>query len=120
MNKLLAQAIQFPWGNSGSQNVNYPSQFSGFIFQGKNQSIGGILSRAIPLVFAFAGIGLLIMLLAAGFTFLTSAGDAKKMEQGKQQLTNAIIGFIIIFAAYWIVQLVGTIFGLDIIKGAFK
>lgn len=109
----MTTAIQLPGPNDTSISVNYPS---GFTFQ----NIGGILSAAIPLVLAFAGLGLLLMLISAGFTFLTSAGDAKKMEQGKQQLTNAIVGFFIVFAAYWIVQLTGTILGLESITSVFK
>jgi hypothetical protein len=86
---------------------------------GSNFTIGGILSAAFPLIFAFAGLGLLLMLISAGYTFLTSAGDTKKMEQGKSRLTNALVGFIIVFAAYWIVQLTGTIFGLKDITTIF-
>lgn len=112
----LAQAIILPGPNDTSVSIDYPPEFSGFAFQ----NIGGILSNAIPLILAFAGLGLLLMLISAGYTFLTSAGDAKKMEQGKQQLTNAIVGFFIVFAAYWIVQLTGTIFGLESITSVFK
>ena len=60
------------------------------------------------------------MLLAAGFTLLTSAGDAKKMEQGKSRLTNALIGFLIIFTAYWFTQIMGKIFGIVEIQTIFK
>lgn len=114
---LAQQAIQLPGPNDASVPINYPAGF-GFIFgQGK---IGDILSAAVPLILAFAGLGLLLMLISAGYTFLTSAGDAKKMEQGKQRLTNALVGFIIVFAAYWIVQLTGTIFGLESMTSVFK
>jgi hypothetical protein len=118
MTTQLAQAILLPGTGSASVAVDYPSEFSGFLF--KQGTIGNILSAAVPLIFAFAGLGLLLMLISAGYTFLTSAGDAKKMEQGKQQLTNAITGFFIVFAAYWIVQLTGTIFGLQSITSVFK
>jgi hypothetical protein len=118
--QLAQQAIQLPGPSNTPVPVNYPSGF-GFIFQGNQQNtIGYILSKAFPLVLGFAGLGLLLMLISAGYTFLTSAGDAKKMEQGKQRLTNAVVGFFIVFAAYWIVQLVGTIFGLTSITSVFK
>ena len=116
--QLAQQAIQLPGPNDVPVPVNYPSEFQGFLF--KQGTIGGILSAAVPLILAFAGLGLLLMLISAGYTFLTSAGDAKKMEQGKQRLTNALVGFIIVFAAYWIVQLTGTIFGLESITSVFK
>jgi hypothetical protein len=112
----LTQAIIIPGPSGTPIPIPYPTGF-GFAFeQGK---IGNILSAAIPFVLGFAGLGLLLMLIAAGYTFLTSAGDAKKMEQGKQQLTNALVGFIIVFAAYWIVQLIGKIFGLESINSVF-
>lgn len=88
-------------------------------------TIGGILSGgggrpgAVAFIFAFAGIGLLLMLLAAGFNFLTSAGDPKKLEAGKHRLTNAIVGFLIIFVAYWAVQMAGVIFGIKEIQETF-
>src|SRR5689334_23185500 len=112
MTHLLAQ-LKLPGANNSSVTVSYPQ---GFLFTG-NVGLGGILNRAIPLILAFAGLGLLIMLIMAGYTFLTSAGDAKKMEQGKQQITNAIIGFLIVFVAYWVVQLVGVMFGPGVSSG---
>ena len=113
MDKLLAQNLTLPGGSTITGPLNMPGA-------GSNPTIGGILSAAVPLVLAFAGLGLLLMLISAGYTFLTSAGDAKKMEQGKQRLTNAVVGFFIVFAAYWIVQLTGTIFGLESITSVFN
>lgn len=83
-------------------------------------TIGSILNKAVPFVFGFAGLGLLLMILSAGFALLTSAGDAKKLEAGKQRLTYAIVGFLVIFTAYWAVQLAGTIFGVAEIQSVFK
>ncbi|MBI3342893.1 hypothetical protein HY032_01935 [Candidatus Gottesmanbacteria bacterium] len=101
----------------GGANVPNPVYFD---------KIGGILSGgqgrpgAIAFIFAFAGIGLLLMLILAGFNFLTSAGDPKKLEMGKQRLTYAIVGFLVIFTAYWAVQLAGIIFGIQEIQSTFK
>lgn len=66
------------------------------------------------LIFPIAGIILLAYLVWGGFDYLTSMGDPKKAEAGKQKITAAIIGFIIIFVSYWIVQIVDYIFGLEI------
>ena len=38
--------------------------------------------------------------------------DPQKAEQAKKTLTSALIGFIIVFASYWIVKLVATIVGV--------
>jgi len=86
----------------------------------KDASIGEIIEKAMPFVFAFAGVGLLLMIISAGFSLLTSAGDPKKAAAGQQQLTFAIIGFLIIFLAYWITQIAGNIFGIEAIKNTFQ
>ena len=104
MTRYLAQ-LKLPW-EGGSTSIAYPAGFKNF------STIGDVVSSAIPFILGFAGIGLLLMILAAGFSMLTSAGDAKKLEGGKQQLTNAIVGFLIIFVAFWVVQIVGVMFGI--------
>ncbi len=98
---VLAQNLTLPGGTAISGPVPWAS------------NIGAIINKAIPFIFAFAGIGMLLMLLAGGFGILTSSGDAKKLEGAKQRLTYAILGFIVIFTAFWVVQLAGKIFGLQ-------
>ncbi len=88
-------------------------------FQFESSSIGEIVGQSLPYVFAFAGIGLLLMIITSGFTIMMAAGDTKKMEMGRSRLTNAIIGFILVFAAFWIVQILGTILGWDSIFDTF-
>ena len=83
--KQLAQSLQI-----GSYSVEGPS---GFTFA--DAKIGFIVEKALPYVFAFAGLGLLLMIVFAGFTMLTSAGDTKKLEAGKGRLTNGLIGFLL-------------------------
>lgn len=113
MNQLLAQSLTLP----GDVEVPYPTGF-------KFTDIGSVIGRGnlglIQYIFAFAGLALLLVIISAGFTLLTSVGDAKKLEAGKQKLTHGIIGFLIIFAAYWIVQLAGIIFGVSEIQNIFK
>jgi hypothetical protein len=114
MHTLLAQQLTLPGQSASIQGPLQPSVFGGTI------TIGSILSRAIPYIFIFAGVALFLMILTSGFTFLTSAGDAKKLEQGRQRITFAVVGFIIIFAAFWLVQIFGAMFGLDSIKNSFQ
>jgi hypothetical protein len=110
---LLAQSLSLP----GDGSIDGPIKTS---LGGNSMTIGSVLSGAIPYIFVFAGAGLFIMLLASGFTFLTSAGDPKKLAQAQGQLTNALIGFLIIFASFWAVQAAGIIFGLDSITSVFQ
>lgn len=101
----LAQKLTLPGGGSAQGPLT------------GNPTIGSLISTALPIVIGLAGLGLLLMLILGGYTFLTSAGDAKKMEEGKQRLTFAIVGFLIVFGAYWVVQILGIMFGTGITSG---
>lgn len=113
MERLLAQELQLPGITGTPIQGPLTQEFGGKFY------LGDVVAKVMPYVFAAAGMGLLLMLISAGFTFLTSAGDAKKLESGKQRLTSALMGFIIIFAAYWIVQILGKIFGIEEINKTF-
>ena len=101
--------------NTLAQNLTLPggTAISGPSGLGWATNIGAIINRAIPFIFGFAGLALLLMLIVGGFGILTSSGDAKKLASASQRLTYAILGFIIIFAAYWIVQLAAKVLGLQ-------
>ena len=81
MNKLLAQTLNLPWqssdGSDTTVGIEGPLTDTGLGLGGGDLTLGFILSRAMDFVFIFAGIGLFLMLLVGGFTFLTSAGDSK-------------------------------------------
>lgn len=76
-------------------------------------TVGTIISELLKYLFVFAGLALLGYLIYGGFLLMTSGGDPKKVESAKGAITNAILGFLLIFCAYWITQIVGMIFGLD-------
>lgn len=82
-------------------------------------SIGDIVSKIIPWIFTFAGMALLVYLILGGFQLMTSRGEPKAMAAARQHITNALIGFAIIFFAYWAVQLIGLILNLPGIKSVF-
>ncbi len=109
MESVFAQSLKMP----GAGEIKGP-------LAADLTNIGSIINKAIPFIFSFAGLALLLMLIMAGFDLLTSAGDAKKLEMGKQRLTQAIIGILLIIVAYWIVQIVGIIFGVAEIQSVFK
>jgi len=88
-------------------------------FSNEINNIGDIVSRLIPYIFGIAGIALLLMIIFSGFQMLTSAGDPKALESAQKRLVNAIIGFVIIFAAYWIVQFIGKILGIEVFGTIF-
>ena len=81
------------------------------------QSLGEIISAVLPNVLVIAGIILLFLLILGGLGFIVNAGKENPEGIAKAQRTimMALIGFIIIFASYWVIQIVETITGLSIL-----
>ncbi len=78
-------------------------------------SIGGLISALLPYIFVIAGLILFFIIIGAGFSMFTSAGNPEKSKKASSQLISGLIGFIIIFVAYWIIQLLELIFGFNIL-----
>lgn len=77
--------------------------------------VGNLVSLFLNIAFVVAGIILLFFFIMGGIGMMGSAGqnDPQKLEQAKKTLTSALIGFIIVFASFWIVQLIGQLLGLQ-------
>lgn len=112
--RYLTQLIIGGDTNGPAMGIQSPE---GFAFGGAG--LGEIVGKSLGYVFAAAGIGLLLMIISSGFSLMTSAGDPKKAAAGKSRLTNAIVGFILIFSAFWIVQILGVVLGWDSIGTTF-
>ena len=91
----------------GNMTIDGPLNKSG---QPQFDSLASVVNNAVPLLFSIAGIFLLAYILWGGFDYLTSMGDPKKAEAGKNKITSAILGFLIIFVAFWLVQIVQFLF----------
>lgn len=84
---------------------------------GDAASVGNIVTNIITGAISISGIILLFILIGGGIGMIKGAGksDPKAVEQGKQAATSALIGFIVVFSAYWIVKLIETITGLNLL-----
>ena len=81
--------------------------------------ITDFISDLLPYLFYFAGIMLFIYLIAGGFQLMFSGGVPEKVQAGKGKITSALIGFLIVFFAYWLVQLLSKVIGIDPINNIF-
>ena len=77
--------------------------------------IRGFVAQILPNAFILAGLILLILAAAGGLKMITSAGNPEDQEKGKQTLTNAVIGFVLVFASFWIIQIIQVITGINIL-----
>lgn len=64
------------------------------------QTLPGLIGAAINVILGVLGIVFVILTVYAGFLYLTSQGEDTNVKKAKKLLTQAIIGLIIIVAAY--------------------
>ncbi|MCJ7804967.1 hypothetical protein MUP35_04540 [Patescibacteria group bacterium] len=84
--------------------------------EGFKEGIGGIISTLLQNVYVLAGILLFILLIVGGLSFIMGAGEdnPEKAKRGKQTITAALIGFVIIFCSYWIIKIIEIVTGINI------
>jgi len=83
----------------------------------KLTGVGNTVSIILKSAFVLAGVSLLIFFIIAGIGMISGAGQSspEKLEKSKQAVTSALIGFVVVFVAYWVVKLIELITGLTLI-----
>lgn len=76
---------------------------------------GTFISRVLFAVYIIAALSMFILLIFGAFAMIASAGNSEKAKQGRAAATAALVGFLLIFASYWIIQIVEVITGLTVL-----
>ena len=83
---------------------------------GQYTSISTLFNNILPNIYIAAGIIIFFMVVAGGFMIVANAGNADKTKEGTKIITSAIIGLLVVFASYWIIQLIQVVTGIQIIN----
>ncbi|MEI8232374.1 MAG: hypothetical protein WCG44_01385 [bacterium] len=91
------------------------------LFQGSTAaseygSTSKLINNILPNVYIAGGLIIFIMIVVGGFTIIANAGDAHKIEEGSKTITSAIIGLVVLFASYWIIQIIQVVTGVSILN----
>jgi len=84
-------------------------------------TFGSLFSTILFNVYGLAGIVFVFLLIFGGFSVIIGAGgkDASKVEKGQKAITSAVVGFVIIFASYFIIQIIEVLTGVQILEPTF-
>jgi protein-S-isoprenylcysteine O-methyltransferase Ste14 len=82
--------------------------------QGQGVTDTKLVTAIINIATPIAGIAVVLLLIYGGFLLMTSKGDPDKLQEGKQIITNAIIGFVVILLCVAILLLISNTLGLKI------
>jgi uncharacterized membrane protein YwzB len=67
-----------------------------------------IIGRIIKYLLQFTGIVFFVLMIYAGFTWMTASGDEKKVKEAKGTITAAVIGIVVIAMAYALTSFILT------------
>ncbi|MGI5826886.1 MAG: pilin [Patescibacteria group bacterium] len=68
--------------------------------QNTDTFIESYIGQILTLVFSILGLIFFVLIIYAGFLWMTAQGNDSKVSEAKKILTNAIIGLVIVLASY--------------------
>ena len=74
-----------------------------------------LLPRLVTLGFIAGVLIFFFMLVMGAIQWISSGGDKQGLEAARGRITNALVGLIILFAAFAIVKLIESFFGISIL-----
>jgi hypothetical protein len=109
--KELAQNLELnPFTGAGTPTVppiNIQGPLTGI------STISDLINRLLLFLLPLAGIILFFVLVAGGFSILTSQGSPDKIKNGRAMITAGLIGFFILVFSIGIVKLIGFLLNIN-------
>lgn len=105
---LLALPVQAQLKNT-DVFTKYAEPTFGTVYQTNvplEKALPTAVGQVITIFLGLVGIILLVIVVYAGFLWLTAGGNEKKVEQAKDWIKNGIIGLVIVLSAYLITNFV--------------
>lgn len=79
-------------------------------------TFASIVSALVIFVLIVAALVFFFMLVIGGIRYITSGGDKGQAEAARGQITAALIGLVIVFAAWAIINLINIFFDINILS----
>jgi len=82
-------------------------------------NLGQLLSNGMALLFFFAGLLAFVFIIIGGIQWITAGGDAKAASSARDRITAAVVGLLVVVAAFAITLILGQVFGIDLFHFKF-
>jgi hypothetical protein len=77
-----------------------------------------LVSAAVGFLTVVSGLAFILYFIIAGFSWITAGGDPEKLKKAQTNITNALVGIVIVAIAYTVTAIIGSILGFDILNPA--
>ncbi|MFC1789901.1 hypothetical protein ACFLZP_00235 [Patescibacteria group bacterium] len=81
-------------------------------------TLNRFLKVTISAILVGGVLGSFLFLIVGAYNWITSGGDKVKTQQAKLKVTHAIIGLMILVFLFAIIELIGYIFGVNLLEMA--
>jgi flagellar basal body-associated protein FliL len=116
MTNKIKELVQFAALAAPAYALEINLEPTGFGKELTTLTIPGIVQGAISLVMLVVALVFFFILIMGGLRWVMSEGDQKAVEGARAQITNALIGLAIVFAAFAIMRLIEAVFGVSLFK----
>lgn len=79
-------------------------------------NLGDLLSNTITTITVVGSLAFVVYFTIGGLKWIIAGGDKGKIQESKDQMTQAAIGLIAMVASYFIIGIVGAVLGIDILN----
>jgi len=79
------------------------------------QDLGQVINTMVVAAIIVSGLAAFAFLVLGGFQYLTSGGDKIQAQGARDRITYAILGLAIVAAAVAVIQVIGVVFGINLI-----
>lgn len=111
---LAAQALVFSAAPAFAQDIKLEPK--GEFEDLRDITVGGLVAGLVKLVLIVAALVFFFILVIGGIRWILSGGDKAATEAARNQITAALVGLVIVFSAWAIIQLIDALFGVSIIE----
>ena len=114
--KIRLAAFIFPSVVYAQDGTNFEFGVSDDYQNLKNITPNSFISGAINIALTLTIIVFFFIFLVGGYRWITSSGDDKKLTLARSQITNGLIGLLIILSSWVIMGILGSVFDINILK----
>src|SRR3989339_484298 len=112
MKKLLAILLLLPNITLAQSNIMQNLDAATTAYK-QDVPLMQVIGSIIKIFLMLLGTIFVILLLFAGFKWMTASGDPKKVEEARDNIKNAVIGLAVVLAAYAITYFVFQALGVE-------
>ena len=103
---VTSVSAQGSYNFASSSGLAHTSQQAGYDISDQSQTPEAYVSRIIAIILSILGVIFLGLTIYGGIVWMTAQGNQEKVSKAKELITEAIIGLIIVIAAYAITYFV--------------